>query len=118
LLGNDLSALIRAGIGLAALYLLYFSMAMIYPSGMGFGDVKLAGVLGLFLGFLGWGPLIVGAFAAFALGGLFAIVLIALRRVDRRSGIPFGPWMLSGAWVGVFFGVALWSAYLTFTGIA
>ncbi len=89
---------------MVALFLFYLIAALVYPGGMGFGDVKLAGVLGLFLGFLGWGPLVVGAFAAFLLGGLFALVLVALRRAGRKSGIPFGPWMLAGAWVGIFFG--------------
>ena len=117
LLLGDGGALIRAGIGLAALWLLYFAMAMVYPGGMGFGDVKLAGVLGLFLGFLGWPELIVGAFSAFVLGGLFSIVLLLARRATRKSGIPFGPWMLAGAWCGILFGAPIAAAYLSLFGL-
>ena len=118
ILGADYAALLRAGIGMAALWVAYLLMALAYPGGMGRGDVKLAGVLGLFLGYLGWGPLAVGAFAAFLLGGLFAVGLVMARRANRKSGIPFGPWMLAGAWVGVFFGATIWSGYLTLLGVA
>lgn len=118
LLGGDYSALLRAGIGMAALWLAYLLMALAYPGGMGFGDVKLAGVLGLFLGFLGWGPLVVGAFAAFLLGGLFSIGLLVARKANRKSGIPFGPWMLAGAWVGILVGSQVWGGYLSLIGVA
>jgi leader peptidase (prepilin peptidase)/N-methyltransferase len=118
LLAGDGQRLLGAGIGLAAMWLAYFLMAVLYPGGMGFGDVKLAGVLGLFLGWLGWGPLIVGSFSAFLLGGVFAVVLLASRRVTRKGGIPFGPWMLVGAWAGIFAGDTLWSSYLALFGLA
>ena len=108
LFSADFGRLLTASLGLAALWLLYFLMAVLYPGGMGFGDVKLAGVLGLFLGWLGWGPLVVGAFSAFLLGGVFALGLLISRRVSRKGGIPFGPWMLAGAWVGIFAGDTIW----------
>jgi leader peptidase (prepilin peptidase)/N-methyltransferase len=118
LTGGDWAELLRAGIGMAALFVAYFLMAFAYPGGMGFGDVKLAGVLGIFLGWLGWGSLIVGAFSAFLLGGLFSVGLLITRRANRKSGIPFGPWMLVGAFVGIFAGEQLWSGYLSFVGLA
>ena len=71
------------------------SLLVVYPRGMGFGDVKLAGVLGLYLGWFGWGALVVGWFAAFLLGGLFSVGLLLAGRAGRKSGIPFGPWMLA-----------------------
>lgn len=117
-LSGDWSALLRAGIGMAVLYVFYFALGVLYPKGMGFGDVKLAGVLGLYLGWLGWGPLAVGAFSAFLLGGVFAIALIALKRIGRKGGIPFGPWMLAGAWIGIFAGSAVWHGYLSLLGLA
>jgi leader peptidase (prepilin peptidase)/N-methyltransferase len=117
-IGGDLAALTTAGIGLAALLLLYLILALARPGGMGMGDVKLAGVLGMFLGWLGWGSLAVGAFSAFLLGGLFAIVLLAVRRAGRTTRIPFGPWMLAGAWVGILFGDLLAGWYLGLFGLA
>ncbi len=118
ILVGDWPALVRAAIGLASLFAFYLIAALSYPGGMGFGDVKLAGVLGLYLAWLGWGEFAVGAFAAFLLGGLFAVVLLATRRVERTGGIPFGPWMLAGAWVGVFAGGTVATAYLTLLGLA
>lgn len=110
---GDQKALIRAMIGATVMWLLYLAMALIYPDGMGFGDVKFAGVLGLFLGYLGWDVLVTGAFAAFVLGGCFALALILFKKTNLKSGIPFGPWMVAGAWLGVFFGVQIVKSYLS-----
>jgi len=115
---HDWVKLVTMLAGAAALFVLYFAIALISPRGMGFGDVKLAGVLGLYLAHLGIAQLVVGAFAAFLLGGLFAIVLLALRRVARTSGIPFGPWMLAGAWLGAVVGAPLATLYLSLFGLA
>lgn len=108
----DWGPLVRAAIGGVGLFLFYFAAAFAYPSGMGFGDVKLAGVLGMLLAWFGWGTLAVGAFGAFVLGGLFAVGLLAAGRAQRKSGIPFGPWMIGGALLGLLVGESLWSAYL------
>jgi leader peptidase (prepilin peptidase)/N-methyltransferase len=117
LLLGEPGRLVPAVIGGAALFALYLTLALLYPGGMGLGDVKLAGVLGLFLGFLGWGPLVVGAFSAFLLGGLFSLVLVITRRANRKSSIPFGPWMLAGAWLGIFGGDAIAAGYLGLYGL-
>lgn len=114
---GDWTALGRGALGMAVLGGAYLALAIAVPRGMGLGDVKLAGVLGLLLAYLGWGPLAVGAFGAFVLGGTFGIVLLLVRRAGRSTGIPFGPWMLLGAWVGAFVGVPLWDAYLRLLGI-
>lgn len=105
-------ALLRAVIGGAVLYAFYFLLVLAYPRGMGFGDVKLAGILGAALAWVGWGALVVGAFAAFFVGGLFSVVLLVSGRASRKSAIPFGPWMILGCAIGVAFGESLWSAYL------
>ena len=118
IIGGNYGDLLRAGIGAVVLFALYFLLALIYPGGMGFGDVKLAGVLGLFLGWLGWGALCIGAFAAFFLGGIFGIVLLTIRRAGRKTRIPFGPWMLAGAGVGIFAGQQVWIGYLSLFGLA
>jgi leader peptidase (prepilin peptidase) / N-methyltransferase len=117
-LAGDLTALLTAAIGGAAAYLFYFLLAFIYPAGMAFGDVKLAGVLGLFLGFLGVPQLVVGIAAGFVLGGLYGIGLLVARRAGRKSGIPFGPWMIAGAWVGALAGVPVAGLYLSLVGLA
>ena len=118
LLAGQPERILQALIGGVALFGLYLLMAMLHPGGMGLGDVKLAGVLGMFLGWVGWGPLTVGAFGAFFLGGLFSLVLILTRKANRKSGIPFGPWMLAGAWLGIFGGEAIATGYLSLFGLA
>lgn len=105
-------ALLRAVIGGVILFTIYFVLLLIYPAGMGFGDVKLAGVLGMYLAYFGWGALAIGGFGAFLIGGLVSLVLLAARRVTRKSGIPFGPAMLLGAALGIIWGQPLWNAYL------
>ncbi len=102
-----------AGRGLIAMAVLlggYLLLALAYPGGMGLGDVKLAGLLGLYLGYLGWSSLWVGAFAGFLLGGVAGVALLATRRVGRRAALPFGPFMLAGALLAVFFAgpIAAW----------
>ncbi len=107
---------VRALISGAALFALYFLMLIVYPGGMGFGDVKLAGLLGLVLGWVGYGALAVGAFGAFLLGGAFTIGLLVTGRARRGTAIPFGPWMIAGAAIGVAAGESLWGAYLGLLG--
>lgn len=114
---GDWGAMLTALLGAAALFALYLVLALAVPRGMGFGDVKLAAVVGLHVGYFGWGALLVGAFAAFLLGGLYAIGLLLARRASRKSGIPFGPWMLAGAWGGIAAGEQLSGAYLALVGI-
>ena len=101
----------RASVGMAALFVFYFLLAFIYPAGMGFGDVKLAGVVGLYLAWLGWGSLFVGAFTGFLLGGVAGVALLLTGRAGRKTAIPYGPFMLAGAFVAVLFGQQLSSAY-------
>lgn len=109
---GDWSAYLRAWLGALALFGFYFLLAMIYPSGMGLGDVKLAGVLGLVLGWLGWGVLVVGGFLGFLLGAVVGGALMVVHRAGRKSKIPFGPFMLVGALLAILWGGQLWSTYL------
>lgn len=85
--------------------------------GMGLGDVALAPVLGLALGWLGWGASLIGLMGGFAIGALVGVVLIATRRAGRKSRIPHGPFMLSGAALGLFAGDVLWQGYLGLVGL-
>jgi leader peptidase (prepilin peptidase)/N-methyltransferase len=118
LLSGDVAALGRACAGAVILGGAYLCLALVVPGGMGLGDVKLAVVLGFVLAYLGWGPLAVGGFAAFLVGGTVAIALLALRRVRLGGGVPFGPSMLAGAWIGILLGNVLWSAYLGLLGLS
>lgn len=88
--------------GGAVLWVFYFILRLVYPPGMGFGDVKLAGVLGLYLGYLGWAHVFAGTFAAFLFGGLWSLGVLAARRGTLKSSIPFGPFMLAGAAAAMF----------------
>jgi leader peptidase (prepilin peptidase)/N-methyltransferase len=91
----------------SALYLGYLVLAVVSrgDGGLGRGDVKLAGVLGLLLGWLGWGQAIVSIFAAFIISGVIALSLLLTGRASRSSRIAFGPSMILGAWVALFFPV-------------
>jgi leader peptidase (prepilin peptidase)/N-methyltransferase len=111
--GGDGHALLRAALGAAVLFVLYLVLALVAPSGLGMGDVKLAGVLGLYLGWLGWGSVLIGTFTGFLLGGLVGVALMAVRRAGRKSALAFGPFMLAGAFVAVFFANPLASWYLS-----
>jgi len=113
---HDWWALARAAIGAAALFTFYFALAFGYPAGMGFGDVKLAGVLGGLLGYLSWSALVVGAFAGFLFGAVVGAALISTGRCERRSAIPFGPFMITGALTALFVAEPLARGYLRLTG--
>jgi leader peptidase (prepilin peptidase) / N-methyltransferase len=115
--GADGWALVRAVSGAALLWGFYALLRLVRPDGMGGGDVRLALTVGLMLGWLGWGALVVGAFAAFLLGGLFGVALL-LRGAGRRTAIPFGPWIVVGAGVGLFAGDGVASSYLALIGVA
>lgn len=118
LLGADWWALLRAGIGAALLFGLYALLWLVRPGAMGMGDVKLAGLVGLHLGWLGWAAVAVGAAAAFILGGLYGVGLLATRRAGRKTALAFGPWMIIGAWTGALAGTAIAQFYLSLSGLA
>ncbi|MEU5096890.1 A24 family peptidase [Streptomyces sp. NPDC020996] len=82
----------------------FFVLFLVNPGGMGFGDVKLAVGLGAALGWYGWPTLMLGTFAAFLLGALYGGALVALRRAGRKTAIPFGPFLITGAFLGLLIG--------------
>lgn len=84
--------------------------------GMGFGDVKLAPVLGATLGWVSVSAAAVALFAAFALGAVVGVGMMLARRAGRRTAIPFGPFLLVGALIGLVAGGAVGSAYLGLLG--
>ncbi|MCD4526065.1 A24 family peptidase [Nocardioides sp. cx-173] len=100
---GDVDDLARAGWGWAISGGSFLLLWFVHPRGLGYGDVRLSGVLGIALGYLGWGELVVGMYAGFLLGGVGGGLLALLRVVERRA-FPFGPFMLVGALVGVAVG--------------
>jgi leader peptidase (prepilin peptidase)/N-methyltransferase len=99
---HDWWSLARAGIGAAALLAFFFAIVFIYPAGMGLGDVKLSGLIGAILGYLSWTALVVGAFLGFFLGAVVGVAVLASGRGNRKTPIPFGPFMIAGALLAVF----------------
>lgn len=86
----------------AGLFLLYLLLAFAGAGALGGGDVKLAALIGLVLGFAGWDAVLVGVLAGFVLGAIGGfVVLWGARRGRRRSALPLGPFMLAGAWFGL-----------------
>ncbi|MCQ2001685.1 prepilin peptidase [Arthrobacter zhaoxinii] len=84
-------------LGAAALWTGFFALRLLSPAGLGFGDVKLAGLLGLYLGFLGPAHVLAGTVGAFVFGGLWGLGLILTRRGTASSTVAFGPFLLLGA---------------------
>ncbi|MET9678063.1 A24 family peptidase [Streptomyces sp. NPDC006482] len=104
LLPYDAGSWLHALLGALALGGSYLVLFLVNPAGLGFGDVKLALSLGAALGWYGWGILFTGAFAGFLLGAVYGLGLVLLRRAGRSSAIPFGPFMLAGALIGLLLG--------------
>ncbi len=92
--------------GAAALGAVFLLLFLIPGGGLGFGDVKLAVLLGLFLGWIGWRVVLLGGLLPWLLNGPVLLVLLVSGRVGRRSSVPFGPAMLTGALVAI--GVSGW----------
>ena len=108
---GDTDDLVRAGIGLLVARSFYWVLWFVHSAGMGFGDVRLAALLGAALGHLGWGQLVVGTYAGFLLFGIPGLLLAVVRR-DRsllKVAYPYGPFMLLGALLGVVVGDAVWA---------
>ncbi len=97
LASHDFAALARALLGGLALAGAYLLLALVRPGQLGGGDIKLAGLAGLALGWLGWPTLIAGAALGFVLSALVSLALLAARRITLRSAICFGPFLIGGA---------------------
>ena len=101
LLTGQLHPLVRAGLGGLAMAGGYLVLALLPGADLGLGDVKLAGLLGLLLGWLGWPAVLLGALLPHLLNGPVAVVLLVSRRVRRDTALPLGPALLAGAWLAV-----------------
>lgn len=103
-------ALGRAGVTAVAMFVLYFVMAMFAPD-LGFGDVKLAGAVGGFLGWFGVAAALAGFLLAWVMMALVGLVMIALRRIGAKASLPFGPYLILGAVLAVFVGPMMFPAF-------
>ncbi len=106
-------ALLTAAICGVAFTAFFFVIHFASPKGMGRGDVRLAGLCGMLLGFLGWRIAVVGFMAAVIAAGLFAIGLLAAGNAGRKTAIPFGPFLALGAMFGVLVGHVVAGAWLS-----
>jgi leader peptidase (prepilin peptidase) / N-methyltransferase len=97
-------SLARAAIAGAAAFVAFLVVHLAVPRGMGFGDVRLAGVIGIATGWLGLGHAFVGFFFAFVLGALVGVVAMVVSGAGRKTRIPFGPFLAAGAVVTVLWG--------------
>jgi leader peptidase (prepilin peptidase)/N-methyltransferase len=116
-LGADGDSLRRAAGGAALLFGFFLLVAVVAPGAMGFGDVKLAGVVGGATAYLSWGAFLTAGFGAFLLGALAALMLLARGSAGRRAAVPFGPFMLVAAWASVLGASGLGELYLTRIGV-
>lgn len=103
---SDRESALRALAGAALLAASYYALALLRPGGVGLGDVKLAGVLGLYMGWIGWAEIVSGTLIAFVVAAVAAVTLIAVGRATRASRLPFGPFMLAGTLAVVVLGHA------------
>jgi leader peptidase (prepilin peptidase)/N-methyltransferase len=110
--GHDLDAIRQAAIGGVGAWLALLILHLISPRGMGFGDVRLSAVIGMFLGWIGLGRVPLGLFLGFLLATVVSLPLLILRRKGRKDPVPFGPFLAAGATLAMFFGGPLIDAYL------
>ena len=90
-------ALLRAGAAAGAAFAVGVLVAAISPEALGFGDVKLLALLGLVLGWGGWGLLLAGVLFGLLTGAVVSLALLVTRRAGWRTAVPFGPPLLTGA---------------------
>ncbi|GAC1317294.1 MAG: A24 family peptidase [Acidimicrobiales bacterium] len=114
--GDDWGKARTAAIGGVGGFFALFVVHTISPRGMGFGDVRLAGVIGMMLGWLGLGYVALALFLSFLLASVVGIFLLATRIRGRKDAVPFGPFMAAGAVVAALWGSRLLDAYVRSKG--
>ena len=115
LVDGDTERLRSAALGAMVFGGFFFVVAFVYPAGMGGGDVKLAFVLGTFVGYAGGvGAVLAGMFASFLLGGVIGIIAMRVSGKGRKTKIPFGPFLALGSVIAVFLGERIAEGYVEF----
>jgi leader peptidase (prepilin peptidase)/N-methyltransferase len=103
---RDTAVLVRAVAAMLVARSFFWILWFVRRAGMGFGDVRLAALLGLVLGRIGWNQWLIGLYGGLLLFGVFGITLMLVRR-DRstlKRAYPFGPFMIAGAVLGILLG--------------
>ncbi len=108
---DDFDAIVRGLLAGVVAFTIFFLLHMISPRSMGFGDVKLAFVLGLSLGWLGWGEVLLGLFLGFLYGAVIGLVLIATHVRAKSQALPFGPFLAAGALTAILVGDSIINWY-------
>ncbi|MBO0787326.1 MAG: prepilin peptidase [Actinobacteria bacterium] len=98
---GDWHDLLRAGLGGLAAAGFFLVLAVVSRAGMGLGDVKAAASLGTLLAWRGWSTLLAGTFAGFLLAAVYGIALLLAGRATRKQHIPFGPFLIIGAFAAI-----------------
>lgn len=111
-LDGDLGSMGRGLAAGAAYFALFFVLALLARGGLGFGDVKLAALLGLYLGYQSWRVVAAGIGLGIVIGGAVALAMVVTRARGRKDAIPFGPSMVAGAFVALAVGERLVDWYL------
>jgi leader peptidase (prepilin peptidase)/N-methyltransferase len=109
---HEPSDLVRALLGGAAAWTALLLIHIISPGGMGFGDVRLSFLLGMFLGWLGYAYVMLGLFLGFLAGSVIGLLLVGLRIRKRTDHVPFGPFLAAGAILAILFGTPVVDAWL------
>jgi len=102
----------RSAAGAAGYFAVLLLIALVARGGFGFGDVKLAFLLGGFAAYRSWEALVVAVLGGFIIGGVVGVVLLLAQRVGRKETIPFGPAMITGAYLAIAFGAEIADRYL------
>lgn len=112
LVGQRWGSLERAAIGGLCAWLALLVIHLISPRGMGFGDVRLAAVIGVYTGWLSFLHVFLAVFLGFAAAALVGVALLITRRKGRKDAVPFGPFLALGAAAAVLFGTPLIHAWI------
>ena len=107
---------LRAVEGGVGLFAFFFVIAFAAPGAMGFGDVKLSGLIGAMAAYVSWGTFLTAAFGAFFFGAVLGVALILVRGAGRKTAVPFGPFLILGVWVALLGAGQLGEAYLNALG--
>jgi leader peptidase (prepilin peptidase)/N-methyltransferase len=101
---RDSGSLPRAVVAAVGYFTVMYLLAIVARGGLGFGDVKLAVLIGLFTGYLSWGATLAAGVGSFLIGGLVSLILLGFKLKGRKDAIPFGPFMVAAGLIATIWG--------------